>query len=59
MSNYVLDLKDEKYKMQKEMQRLEQELKDKKEDLAWFEARKKELESSGLKGPVVTCSVSG
>ena len=41
MSNWVLDLKDKKYKVQKEMQKLEQRLKDKKEDLAWLEARKK------------------
>ena len=38
---------------------MEQELKDIKEDLAWLEARKKELEASGLKGPVVTYIVSG
>ena len=59
MSNWVLDLKDEKYKVQKEMQKLEHKLKDIKEDLAWLEARKKELEASGLKGPIVTSSVLG
>ena len=59
MSNWVLDLKDEKYKVQKEMQKMGQKLKDIKEDLAQLEARKKELEASGLKGPVVTPSVWG
>ena len=59
MSNWVLDLKDEEYKVQKEMQKLEHKLKDKKEDLAWLEARKKELEASALKAPIVTSSVLG
>ena len=59
MSNWVLDLKYKKYEVQKEMQKLEQKLKYMKEDLAWFEARKKELETSGLKGPIVTPSVLG
>ena len=39
------------------MQKLEQKLKEIKEDLAWLGARKKELEASGLKGPIVTSSV--
>ena len=59
MSNWVLDLKDKKYKVQKEMQKLEQKLKDIKEGQAWLEAMKKELEASGLKGPIVTTSVLG
>ena len=41
------------------MQKMEQKLKYMKEDLAQLEARKKELEASGLKGPVVTPSVLG
>ena len=59
MSNWVLELKDEKYKVQKEMQKLEHKLKDMKEDLAWLEAWKNKLEASGLKGPIVTSSVLG
>ena len=59
MSNWVLDLKDEKYKVQREMQKLEHKLKGIKEDLAWLKARKKEFEASGLKGPIVTFSVLG
>ena len=59
MCNWVLDLKDQKYDVQKEIWKLEQDLNGKKEELAQLEARKKELEASGLKGPVVTPSVSG
>ena len=59
MCNWVLDLKDQKYDMQKEIWKLEQDLNGKKEELAQLEARKKELEASGLKGPIVTSSVSG
>ena len=59
MRNWELDLKDEKYKVQKEMQKLEHKLKDIKEGLAWLESRKKELEASGLNGPINTASVSG
>ena len=59
MSNWVLDLKDKKYNVQKEIQKLEHKLKDIKEDLAWLEARRKEFEASGLKGPIVTASVLG
>ena len=59
MCNWVLDLKDQKYDVQKEIQMLEQDLKDKKEELAQLEARKKEREASGLKGAIVTYSVSG
>ena len=59
MCNWVLDLKDQKYDVQKEIWKLEQDLNGKKEDLAQLEARKKELEASGLKGPIVTPSVSG
>ena len=43
MSNWVLYLKNEKYEVQKEMQKLEQKLKYMKEDLAQLEARKKSL----------------
>ena len=45
VSNWVLHLKDEKYKVQKEMQKLEHKLKDIIEDLAWLEARKKRVGS--------------
>ena len=57
MSNWVLDLKHEKYEVQKEMQKYGPKLKYMKEDLASLEARKKELEASSLKGPIVTPSV--
>ena len=59
MCNWVLDLKDQKYDVQKEIWKLEQDLNGKKEELAQLEARKKELEASGLKGPIVTPSVLG
>ena len=59
MCNWVLDLKDQKYDVQKEIWKLEQDLNGKKEELAQLEARKKELEASGLNGPIVTPSVSG
>ena len=59
MSNWVLDLKDKKYEVEKEIQKMEQNLIYLKEDLARPEARKKELEASGLKGPIVTPSVLG
>ena len=54
MCNWVLDLKDQKYDVQKEIWKLEQDLNGKKEELAQLEARKKELEASGLKDPIVT-----
>ena len=57
--NWVLDLKDQKYDVQKEIWKLEQDLNGKKEELAQLEARKKELEAFCLKGPIVTSSVSG
>ena len=38
---------------------MEQDQNGKKEELTQLEARKKESEASGLKGPVVTSSVSG
>ena len=41
MCNWVLDLKDQKYDVQKEIWKLEQDLNGKKEDLAQLEARKK------------------
>ena len=59
MCNWVLVLKDQKYDVPKEIQKLVQDLKDKKEELAQLEARNKEMGASGLKGPVVTSSVSG
>ena len=59
MCNWVLDLKDQKYDIQKEIWKLEQDLNGKKEELAQLEARKKELEASGLKGPIITSSVIG
>ena len=59
MCNWVLDLKDQKYDVQKEIWKLEQDLNGKKEELAQLEARKKELEASGLKDPIVTPSVLG
>ena len=59
MCNCVLDLKDQKYDVQREIWKLEQDLNGKKEELAQLEARKKELEASGLKGPIVTPSVLG
>ena len=59
MCNWVLDLKDQKYDVQKEIWRLEQDLNSKKEELAQLEARKKELEASALKGPTAASSVSG
>ena len=45
--------------MQKKIWKLEQDPNSKKEELAQLEARKKELEASGLKGPIVTSSVLG
>ena len=58
MCNWVLNLKDQKYDVQKEIWKMEQDLNGKKEELAQLEARKKELEASSLKGPVVTSSIS-
>ena len=59
MCNWVLDLNDQKYDVQKEMWKLEQDVNGKKEELAQLDTRKIELEASGLKGPMVTSSVSG
>ena len=59
MCNWVLDLKDQKHDVQKEIWKLEQDLNGKIEERAQLEAREKELEVSGLKGPIVTSSVSG
>ena len=58
MCNWLLDLKDQKYDVQKEIWKLEQDVNGKKEELAQLVARKKELEASGLKGPMVISSVS-
>ena len=41
MCNWVLDLKDQKYDVQKEIWKLEQDLNGKKEELAQLQARKK------------------
>ena len=49
----------QRHEVKADIWRLEQDLNDKKEELAQLEARKKELEVSGLKGPVVTSSVLG
>ena len=59
MFNWVWDLTDQRHEVKADIWRLEQDLNGKKEELAQLEARKKELEASGLKGPVVTSSVSG
>ena len=59
MSNWVCDLMDQRHEIKAEIWRLEQDLNSKKEELAQLEARKKELEASGLKGPIATSSVSG
>ena len=59
MFNWVRDLMDQRYEIKAEIWRLEQDLNSKKEELAQLEARKKELEASGLKGPKVPSSVSG
>ena len=50
---------DQRYEIKAEIWKLEQDLNGKKEELAQLEARKKELEASGLKGPIVTPSISG
>ena len=59
MCNWVLDQMDQKYNVQKEIWKLEQDLNSEKGELAQLEARKKELEASGLKGPIAASSVSG
>ena len=59
MFNWVHDLMDQRHEVKTDIWRLEQDLNGKKEELAQLEASKKELEASGLKGPVVTSSVSG
>ena len=60
MCNWVLDLKDQKSDVAGAILLLEQEQKSKKEEPAQLEARKREIEASGLNaGPVVTPSVSG
>ena len=60
MGTWVLDLVDQKSDVEGEIWQLKQELKRKKEELAQLEARKRELEASGLNnaGPVVSSSVS-
>ena len=59
LSNWMRDLMDQRHEIKAEIWRLEQDLNSKKEELAQLEARKKELEASGLKGPIVASSVSG
>ena len=59
MSNWVHDLMDQRHEIKAEIWRLEQDLNSKNEELAQLEARKKELEASGLKGPIAASSVSG
>ena len=59
MFNWVCDLMDQRYEIKAEIWRLEQDLNSKKEELAQLKARKKELEASGVKGPIAASSVSG
>ena len=59
MSNWVHDLMDQRYEIKAEIWRLEQDLNSKKEELAPAGSQKKELEASGLKGPIAASSVSG
>ena len=59
MSNWVRDLMDQRHEIKAEIWRLKQDLNSEKEELAQLEARKKELEASGLKGPIAASSVSG
>ena len=59
MSNWVCDLMDQRHEIKAEIWRLKQDLNSEKEELAQLEARKKELEASGLKGPIAASSVSG
>ena len=50
MCNWVLDLKDHKYDIQKEIWKLEQDLNGKEEELAQLEARKKRVGSFWSEG---------
>ena len=59
MSNWVLDLKDQRADMKSEVYQVELEIRRKKEELAQLKARKIEWEASCLNGPAVTSSVSG
>ena len=59
MSIWVHGLMDQRHEIKAEIWRLEQDLNSKTEQLAQLEAREKELEASGLKGPVVKSSDSG
>ena len=60
MSNWVHDLMDQRYEIKAEIWRwLEQDLNSKNEELAQVETRKKELEASGLKGPIAASRISG
>ena len=59
MSNWVLDLKEQMANMERELSQVELEIGREKGELAHLKARKREWKASGLKGPVVTSSVSG
>ena len=59
MSNWVRDLMDQRYEIKAEIWRLEQDLNSKKRNWHSWKPEKKELEASGLKGPIVASSVSG
>ena len=60
MSNWVLDLSDQRADMDRELCQVELEIRRKKEKLTQLKVRKKELEASGPSiTPVVTTSVLG
>ena len=59
MSNWVHDLMDQRYEIKAEIWRLEQDLKSKKRATGTAGSQKKDLEASGLKGPIAASSVSG
>ena len=59
MSNFVLDLNEQRAYMEREFCQVDLEMRRKKEELAQLKARKSEWEASGLNCLVVTSSVSG
>ena len=59
MSNWVLDLMDQRADMERELCQMELEIRRKKGELAQLKARKREWEDSGLDCLVVTSSFSG
>ena len=59
MSNWVRDLMDQRCEIKTEIWRLEQDLNSKKRGTGTAGSQKKELEASGLKGPIAASSVSG